>query len=156
MRAPVAGRIESGTPPPGTNTFRDYASATGDASFSSKTHHVLGGAAHGLEQMRYYYGPDGRMRAMQRYGRWWDPTTQVPSAYDDVWEEYIYDALGRRIVKYTEYEPFCGTRCAPCSRVDLAAPHVGGALTGGVFALACSIMSSLSPSGGWTAPGARA
>jgi RHS repeat-associated protein len=123
-----------GNPPPGTNTYRDYASA-GDVSFSSKTHQLQGASMHGLEQMRYYYGPDGRMRAMQRYGRWWDPATQAPTGFDDVWEEYMYDALGRRIVKYTEHEPFCDTRCAPAIErtiwdgaqvlVELRAPGTG-------------------------------
>ncbi|MFG0312839.1 MAG: hypothetical protein ACF8LL_01445, partial [Phycisphaerales bacterium] len=75
------------------------------------THHEQGGLMEGLDQMRYYYGPDGRLRKVQRYGRRWDPATMVPTGYDDLREEYVYDALGRRIVTHTEHEPFCDTRC---------------------------------------------
>ncbi|MEK9502033.1 hypothetical protein [Gaopeijia maritima] len=61
--------------------------------------------------MWYYYGGDGRLRAMHRYGRWWDPDTSTPTVSDDTWESYRYDALGRRIIKRTLHEPFCDEAC---------------------------------------------
>jgi YD repeat-containing protein len=101
----------TGNPPPGTNTYRDYGTTTGDVTYTSMTHHEQGGLMEGLDQMRYYYGPDGRLRKVQRYGRRWNPATMVPTGYDDLREEYVYDALGRRIVTHTVHTPFCDTRC---------------------------------------------
>jgi RHS repeat-associated protein len=71
---------------------------------------------------RNYYGWDGRLRAVQRY-RW------TAGGQDGTWEEYRYDALGRRVLTIARPSgtpPGCAaagmTTCAPlCSVVCIDA-----------------------------------
>lgn len=104
----LTGRLLTSTQAAGnpTNSFTQnfVYDASGNTIFQQ------GADAANLADVAHFYSGDGKLRAVDRR-----TSTQSGNEYQTVWEEYRYDALGRRVWVRTQYE--CGgtmndARCA--------------------------------------------